>query len=952
MGAVDELLAAWRNNPDADATVALCSYLGVAKREDLIREVAASAETWHAQDAEVLLSVGRMYLDAGMLPEAQSTLVAAGKVEGQNYRPFRYLGEVLLRRGDAVRAEKILARAVSLGGNDRETRHLHERAAFYLGLQKRRGLQAVASEVARAVPKQVSIPAPALGPGEPMPTFDSADAIEISSVLELEETGLSPSASVTRPRPKNTLHGPGPVSPGVGFPSRSPQPRARGIPSNAVDLAEDVSAAAVSSPSMHDLSAAAVLEASEPSLPRFGVPAVEPALPAPTRSFAAGPFAARPVSAPPPAPPARPRSMPPPAPTPPPVAAEAMAGEAVHPPARLVLEHLARVGVFEPGGGAAPAWEKAPKVPTRGGWLLTIVIVLLLGAGGGIYEYARRLKAERTQHAQDLMTKVDQALHSGRPGELRATNDQLSEVFELDSLSQRAARLWLHNRVLGPLLLTDQPRGIDSAIHRGRTVGLPDHELAVGRIASFLVEGDVSGAAAMLPKSDTKAAKDPYYQLLAGAVLERVGDPRAAERYDAARRLDPKLAPAFLLLARLVLLEQGVGPARPIIDELKKKLGDGPGARAIEALAWVVDPERPAALPEAGKIADADADRLPAPLLAVPAMVHAVEAMRADQLERANQAIDSAIGSTSSPALAARLGFLAIEAGNERLARKAALRALALAALHPNARALAARVALLGGRLDEAQKVAEGLDPASIEVRVVQGVVAYEKGDVDSLDRILGGEEGSPPELMALRAGHDVLLGKAYPDEEKIKAMTSSSVLWGELVALDAALDTGDLELARSLVAKRRPEDTAPTHLMRLARLERYSDQLDAALAASQRALSTAPPPSLVVERVYELIESKDLSTAEQLVARYEKALGPAGDWVSALLEVSTKQYRTAKKRLAGLDPPTGRDPPWLRVLAARALVSVGDRRARGYIGATARKLGKHPDLLWAAKAL
>jgi hypothetical protein len=105
MRALDELLNSWRSNPDADATIAVCSYLGSSKRDDLIREVGASAETWHAASGTVMLAVGRMYLDANMLQEAQTSLVAAGKADARDARPFRFLGEVLLRRGDAVRAD-------------------------------------------------------------------------------------------------------------------------------------------------------------------------------------------------------------------------------------------------------------------------------------------------------------------------------------------------------------------------------------------------------------------------------------------------------------------------------------------------------------------------------------------------------------------------------------------------------------------------------------------------------------------------------------------------------------------------------------------------------------------------------------------------------------------------------------------------------------------------------
>ncbi|HYQ26488.1 MAG TPA: hypothetical protein VER04_04690, partial [Polyangiaceae bacterium] len=117
MSALDELLRQWRSNPDADATIALCSFLGTSPREELIREVATSAEAWHAEDGPVMLAVGRMHLDAGLLAEAQAALVSAGKANGRDAKAFRYLGEVLLRRGDALRAEKVLARALQFSPN-------------------------------------------------------------------------------------------------------------------------------------------------------------------------------------------------------------------------------------------------------------------------------------------------------------------------------------------------------------------------------------------------------------------------------------------------------------------------------------------------------------------------------------------------------------------------------------------------------------------------------------------------------------------------------------------------------------------------------------------------------------------------------------------------------------------------------------------------------------------
>ena len=118
MGALDELLGRWRENPDTGTTLALCTYLGTSKREELIREVGSTAEAWHKDDPQVMLAVGRMYLDAGLLPEAQATLVTAGKLVPDNASAYRYLGEVLLRRGDAARAEAVYEGMTPLSPDD------------------------------------------------------------------------------------------------------------------------------------------------------------------------------------------------------------------------------------------------------------------------------------------------------------------------------------------------------------------------------------------------------------------------------------------------------------------------------------------------------------------------------------------------------------------------------------------------------------------------------------------------------------------------------------------------------------------------------------------------------------------------------------------------------------------------------------------------------------------
>ena len=56
-----------------------------------------------------------MYIDSSRFADAQTVLVAAGKQAPRDGDIYRWLGETLLRRGDADRAEKVLQRAIQLG---------------------------------------------------------------------------------------------------------------------------------------------------------------------------------------------------------------------------------------------------------------------------------------------------------------------------------------------------------------------------------------------------------------------------------------------------------------------------------------------------------------------------------------------------------------------------------------------------------------------------------------------------------------------------------------------------------------------------------------------------------------------------------------------------------------------------------------------------------------------
>jgi tetratricopeptide (TPR) repeat protein len=943
MSALDELLNRWRKSPEAGATIALCSHLGASQRKDLIVEVGSAAQKRYANHADVMLVVGRMYLSVAMFAEAQVALVQAGKANPQNGLPFRFLGEVLLRRGDAERALKVFERAAQLGVTEPELARWQGRAQVYSALQRRVGADAVAKEVAKNEPLRPSM-APAA------PPVDLHDL----SVLDDLDRPLLPTSRVSSAAPP-----PPRAQPSVGRAVLPPSAKfSSGRESRPIfGNTAPAYARRVELPSEREQLLSSDLEAEE-SEPAFRPkvvhhsseditrPRIDSAVPARTQQSGSLPRFDESIEPPTvPGNAAYPKSIPGHAAFRRNLQSRGDFDAGAVPSPALVLEHLARVGLFEPEGAVKPAWEQAPKQKTRGAWVFVLATVLVGAGGGGGYYYAEQVKTERMAQAARLNTEVSSLLLTGNLDKIRATDEKLKQAFELDSLSKDAARRWLENRFLLAILAPDEPRGLDSATHRAKRVGMDDAEFAFGKLAAFLTEGDVAGAAALLPKWDKKAGKDAYYQLAAGAVLERAGDLRAIERYEAARALDPKLLVADMLLARVALLELGPEKARPVIDSLRQKGGDAATLQALEALYWAVDSGRPEQVPAAARIDKVQEGSLVVPLRPIVYAVEALQAIESGDYKEASRAIDQGVERSLTPAMATQLGFLAIQAGDENLARSAALRALSFSAVYPKARVLAARVALLGGRLEEAQKAIEQLDPNSNDVAIVRAVVAYETLDPSALDVALEafGDTKDRHELEALAASRGVLLGSSYPAEDAVNRMAQPQIPWGQAIAVDIALATGQLDLAESLTSQWPTDVVRPIYSLRVSRLLRYQGKAKLALEHSKRALSTPTMPA-VLERALVLLESEDTAGARDVIAQYPALLGATAGWLSILVDAASGREKQAAASAAAKDFPPDATPLALRLLAARAFAVAKDKRAKDYVKLMQRVAKGHPE--------
>ncbi len=127
-GNLDARLLRYRNDPSSESAAELAESLIEADRPVEAIEVLGRPLTAQPKNGELLVLAGRAWMGRGDLLRAQKVLLQAARVLGDEPSAFRWLGEVLLKRGDPDRASKVLARAVALGAGGPEIDALRDRA--------------------------------------------------------------------------------------------------------------------------------------------------------------------------------------------------------------------------------------------------------------------------------------------------------------------------------------------------------------------------------------------------------------------------------------------------------------------------------------------------------------------------------------------------------------------------------------------------------------------------------------------------------------------------------------------------------------------------------------------------------------------------------------------------------------------------------------------------------
>jgi hypothetical protein len=627
----------------------------------------------------------------------------------------------------------------------------------------------------------------------------------------------------------------------------------------------------------------------------------------------------------------------------------------VMPEARDVLEALQISGVFEPETTAGPqafAWHEPEKRKRSIGSLVALVslAVLLVGGATGTYFYVTDKRAKQHLEAESLLATVDGDLAASDARLLEPSEKALAKSFDLESRSPHAALTWLHERGMVGLLKGGENVAFEDGTARAKEVGVPEKRVAFAYVASFLFQGDTAGAAAAVAKWDGKADDDAWYQLLAGATFERAGDGRALERYAAAGTLDPQLVVAQLLLARATAVDGDPHHAGELAKEFRAKHPDRIEGATLAALAWARDPMRGEPPAEAKEIVD-KVDVLPTPLKAVAPAVRALLAIEQHHTDEAKAALQKGLAVADTPGIAAWLGGIALATGDETLARKGALAAVSFSAVYPPARMLAARVALLGARLDEALKATEELPAASADVSIVTAAVAYEKLDAERMRSAfdaLHDETKKLPFLVPLVRGQALMGGNARAlGSDRALDMADDDTPWADLVAMDAALEVGDVDLAHKVAAKWQGTNaTGALRAVRLAKLARWDGKNDDADRFSRAALEGGTVTvRALAERVYVLVALGKAPEAIALFKAYPNVGGPLAKWLRAYAVASNGKVEEARAILSQEDAPPALAPLPARTIAAMAYGAVKDsRKGNDYVKALLGAGVANPD--------
>lgn len=611
-----------------------------------------------------------------------------------------------------------------------------------------------------------------------------------------------------------------------------------------------------------------------------------------------------------------------------PPAAFQQAAEASHfPPPRAPMPALA------PGPGAMVLKVAAVMLALSALLALCFVAYVRFFSGGDAEGEGARLEPGK-------YPEIEAKILLGGPPELEEAEREATQAKTADPTLALALVRARALRVL------DGANGVDleGAVSSARALDVRAADLAFAELAAAVGAERLDETERLLAEWGREEAvrSDPFFQYVAGAALERLGQADAVLRFQAALGAEPRMLLAEVRLVRALLLYADADEGARRAAALAAREPGRAEVKLLGALAWIGERRRdgaggpPGALP-----AEAELPR------ALSAALPAIELVTASDPRARQRIFDDGIARADVPALAAYYGELALELGEPRLALRAADRGLALVAGEPRSLSLLGRSAIETGQLDRiTQAIRDAPRGSATELEVVE---AYEKGDYPRLSALAAGQsdEGGGAAASIL-ARHQRMKGVAPLSPEQISRFKAKAVVGGDLVIADAHLDAGDLAAARRTIQAWRDPADHPLRALRYARLLRYERKLDEARRALEAASPTRPAQ---IERV--LLEAETPEEREHALAVLGPHLEPERPFFEAYLRARDGDTTEAAQIVERAAAPPEDAPRSLRLAAALAYGELGDlRRGEQIIRTLMVAFPNDPDVIRAAVGL
>jgi len=600
---LDIRLLRFRGSAKSEDPFALAADLYAAERFSEAIEVAQLGRQVQGDRPPLLMVEARSLIKEGKLQDAQELLIKVVRILPQDAEPLVLLGDVLLKRGDPLRAKKALERASLRAPADSELKKKLDRAGRLARIAQGSGADRTLDDFPRpgqrrddAIPKAPRVPR------EGMKTLmDAADDSDTWRAKAAAEAGADWDDQDTRVRGMSELNRALEVSVrGSGVP-RATEERPSTLRYGNDNLPQDSQQVTVET---DEVPTAIRYAPTAEDLPTSPTTVETPTPPALTRDALGR--ASQPRVEPPPRPSAVPQDggvfrMPPSeAPVTPAASGQPQAPQRKSRPSTSGLAN-AQLSETEEGVLAAPELHKGKAtadleaaskalrlISTQGVWestqepewttkpafagdvtrtrlpMLTLWLVFLALLGGGAWGFFTWRQA-RVRTFNTLLARAEKLIERSEFNDLRQAQRTLKRARQVQPQDPRAIE-----RLLFVRLMLHLEEGIDDPQRLRsfpKTLKNPAHARAYREVLDAFQavhQGEAVKAANHCRQLLAATHRDPRFLYLCGRLMQRAEEPSAVAYLQEANKRQPKFVAATLAYAEQLRSEDAVSEARSL----------------------------------------------------------------------------------------------------------------------------------------------------------------------------------------------------------------------------------------------------------------------------------------------------------------------------------------------------------------------------------------------------